>query len=254
MFDVHTALERRLADFPVVSPELLRARALLSRVDTKFAVHAARVEALLARLDGDYALLRVEAGALATYRSLYFDTPSLTLFHDHRRGRRLRHKVRIRHYPDRRLSYLEVKSKRNNTITDKHRMAIPYGEERLDAAMREFLRDHVADHAALLEPALRLEYRRISLVGVLDDERVTFDLALRVGVARRPLPGLDAITVIEVKQARFCVRSPVMRVLSSAGLRPGAMSKYVVAQALEQPDLRCNRLLPELRTLEQVAS
>lgn len=242
------------ARFAPASAELRDARDLLRRVDTKFL--ATRREALdvLAGLAGDYAALAVPTGNLATYKSLYFDTADLRCFHDHRRGRRLRHKIRIRHYPDRLLSFLEVKTKRNEVITDKRRVPIPFREEWLGASEQAFLRQGLDLPVDSLRPVMRIDFLRLSLVALHRAERVTADFALTAEGLDGARWGFGDLVVIEVKQAPFCVRTPVMRGLSRHGLREGSMSKYTVATALMRPELRRNRLLPDLRRIERMSA
>jgi hypothetical protein len=243
-----------LASFPPAAPELLERRSLLSRIDSKFVVPVAELHRLLAGLDQDYAILRVASGCIATYDNLYFDTAALRCFHDHRRGRRIRHKVRFRHYPDRGLSFLEVKTKRNEAVTDKRRLAVPYRHEELGPAERGFLRGHVGELADDLRPALAISYRRLSLIGLAADERVTIDLGLSAGdrddaeVAR----ALGHLAVIEVKQWPYCVRTPIMRAVRGAGHRVTSMSKYITALSLLHPELCRNRLRAALRRLERI--
>jgi len=45
-----------------------------------------------------------------------------------------------------------------------------------------------------------------------------------------------------------------MRALSGARLREGSISKYTVATAMLRPELRRNRLLPEVRLIERMSS
>jgi hypothetical protein len=237
-----------LAGFWAAPPELVDRRQLLRRIDSKYVLVARRLNAIVERLAADYAALRVPGGCVATYRSLYFDTPELVCFHDHRRGRRIRHKIRIRQYLDRAVSFLEIKMKRGETITEKHRIEVPYGTTRLGVAERAFLRHHVTFADQLL-PRLWIEYRRISLVGVASDERVTVDFDIDAlsldGVRIR----VGQIAVIEVKQSGASLHTPVMRVLAAAGLRERSLSKYTAAVAMLEPDVRMNRLLPALRLL-----
>ncbi len=245
-------LARALEGFAPAAPGLLERRTLLRRADTKFTLPAAQLPAIAAALARDYAVLGVPGGgALATYRSLYFDTADLRCFHDHRRGRRVRHKVRIRHYPDRRLSFVEVKARRNERVADKHRLPIAYGQGWLGAPERAFLRGHVG-YADALRPQLWIDYRRITLLGLAAPERVTIDVELevaRVDGARRPL---GPLAIIEVKQASWSAHTPVMRALAAAGLREGSSSKYVAAVACLRPEARKNRLLPALRAFERI--
>jgi hypothetical protein len=242
-----------LDTFTTATPALLGERALLSRVDSKFVVPMVDLVEILAGIGDSYACLRVENGSLATYHSLYFDTPGLQCFHDHRRGRRIRHKVRIRHYPDRQLSYLEVKTKRNEAVTDKQRKQIDYGCAELGPEHLDFLRQHVGAIAEELQPQIPITYRRISLLGLESDERVTIDLGLRVSDGEDVVSRtLGHLAVIEVKQWPYCVRTPIMRAVRGAGHRLMSMSKYIVSLALMRPELCRNRLQAAIRKLERI--
>lgn len=247
-------LDPLLERFTPATPELLGRRALLSRIDSKYVVPIADLERVLHGLADHYAVLRVDRGNIATYDNLYFDTPALRCYHDHGRGRRIRHKVRIRHYPDRQLTFLEVKTKRNEAVTDKHRLPMSYGNERLGPAELTFLHERVGGMASDLQPAISMTYRRLSLIGVDSDERVTIDLGLSAhgeagaAVAR----ALGHLAVIEIKQWPYCVRTPIMRSVRGAGHREMSMSKYITAMSLVRPELRRNRLLPALRALERI--
>ncbi len=238
--------------FDAPSTALLQSRELLTRTDTKFALPTRRLERVLEMVTPDYAALRVESGPIAIYDSLYFDTPSLACFHDHRRGRRPRRKIRIRHYLDRQLSFLEIKTKRNEAVTDKQRLAIPFGAESLSPPMLAFLRSHIGDMALLLRPSIEVRFRRLSLLGFTTNERVTIDIAIEapdhVDVGAR----LGQLAIVEVKQSPFCVRTPVMQALRHHGVRQMRVSKYIVAMAIAHPELASNRLLPDLRGIERM--
>ena len=238
--------------FPGASTELMRRRELLRRVDTKFVVPTAALDGLLEGLNTHYACLRVPSGNVATYESLYFDTTAMQCFHDHRRGRRIRHKIRIRHYPDRQVSFLEIKTKRNETVTDKHRLAIPFGSEVLGDGELAFLREHIGGLADELRPELRIGYRRLSLIGVGAAERVTIDLDMSVAGSTEIGRLLGHLAVVEVKQESFSQRTPIMRSLRGAAVREMSLSKYVIAVAVMRPELRRNRFLPDLRSLERI--
>ena len=237
-----------LRGFDAATPELMARRELLQRIDAKFAFDVARLPELIGGLAADYAVLPVAGGAVATYRNVYFDTPSLRCFHDHRRGRRIRSKVRIRHYPERALSFVEVKTKRGASVTDKRRLAIPFAQDELGADARAF----VCSAAGLdeeLAPAVRIDYRRIALVNKHAPERLTIDLDLVVshGDTRREL---GALAIVELKRSLDRPRTPALRALAAAGLRERSLSKYCAAVALVRPDVRHNRLRPDLRVLE----
>jgi hypothetical protein len=239
-----------LASFARATPALLAERELLRRVDLKYMLDLDRLGALLGALAGDYAVLPVGAGGVAIYRNLYFDTPELRCFHDHRRDRRIRHKVRIRHYPDRALTFLELKTKRGEALTDKRRRAIEFARERLEPDDIAFLRAHAGELADELAPAARVDYRRIALLNPRFEERLTIDFALEAAQGDTRVP-LGALAIVEIKRAPGGLpRTPAMRALAELGVRERSLSKYCAAMALLQPDVRHNRLRPALRVLQ----
>ena len=101
--------------------ELLAARALQKRVDAKFVVSRSDLPELLTLLANDFQLVTSNGSRYATYETLYFDTAKYALFDAHRRGRRPRHKVRVRHYVERNVCYLETKTKDARGVTTKFR-------------------------------------------------------------------------------------------------------------------------------------
>jgi len=239
-----------LASFARATPALLAERELLRRIDLKYVLDRDRLSALLGALAGDYAVLPVGAGAVAVYQNLYFDTPELRCFHDHRRGRRIRHKVRIRHYPDRELTFLEVKTKRGEALTDKRRRAIAFACEQLDPADLAFVRAHAGALADELAPAVRIDYRRVALFNPRFEERLTIDFALQAA-QRDAHVELGALAIVEIKRAPGGQpRTLAMRALAELGIRECAMSKYCAAMALIHPTVRHNRLRPGLRVLQ----
>jgi len=243
------ALPELLKAFPKASLELLAQRSLLRRTDSKFLLHEHEVEALLERLNGDYALLYSGDHRIASYKTLYFDTEDLRCFHDHRRGRRARHKIRVRHYLERKLSFLEVKTKRSERFTIKERAEREFGNHELTAADRQFVEAHCNVPSQELAPRVWTNFRRVTLLALESSERVTIDsdLTLRRGDVECKLGG---VAIVEVKQQPYCVRTPVMQALRRAGLRPSSASKYCIATAMTHDGLRLSRLRRMLRQVE----
>jgi len=236
--------------FPEASAGLLERRSLQRRVDTKFILDGSVLRRVLGAVAGRYALLWSANEPVATYRTLYFDTVDHQAIREHHRGRRPRHKVRVRHYLDRQLSFLEVKRKTSADTTVKARQAIAYSNERLSSTDKEFINAHNPIDAGLLVSGLRTHFGRITLVGLKTEERATFDVQLSFAgpSGEASLPG---VVVAEIKQARFMARSPVMLALRECGVRPAAMSKYCTAAMLLCPEISLNRFQPILRTLRQ---
>jgi hypothetical protein len=245
-------LEARMLDgFEAVSPELLANRDLLQRTDTKYLLPRRSLPELLEYLDRDYRVLHAGEKPSALYLTQYLDTPSYELFHDHRRGKRLRFKVRLRHYPDRGLSYLEVKGKSASGATQKWRRSLTYLCNELSLDDLRFVSEHVPLDGSSLVPSLVNQFRRITLVGIDLPERITLDMDLRFKNDENS-HGLSGVLVVEVKQSRFFRRSPVMQALARYRALPGSISKYCVGTMLLHPELRHNRLRPTLARIERV--
>ena len=171
--------EQALRGFAPASPTLVERREMQRRAESKFVMPVADAVALLPALQHDYAVLPAGDALLASYRTLYFDTAELAFFHAHRRGRRIRHKVRIRHYPDREVSFLEVKTRMGENLTAKARRPRAYGDSALDPDDVAFVRAQGAPGEALF-PQVWTDFRRVTLLGTKLEERVTVDFDLRL--------------------------------------------------------------------------
>lgn len=244
--------EQQVARLGLAPQGLLADREMLSRAESKFVLADDLTADFVGRLARDYRVLPAGAQRVATYDSLYFDTPDLAFFHAHRRGRRLRHKVRVRHYPDRELSVLEVKMRRSEHVTLKARSVRGFGDSVFSSADLEFVRAHVAVPVAL-QPQVWVFYRRLTLLSTRANERITIDvdLTVRRGTHQARLHGA---VIVEAKQPRLQLGTDAMIALRRLGARPGAVSKYCTALALTCPDLRMNRIRDDLRVLKTVGT
>ena len=241
-----------LAAFPRAWPALVAARDIQERSESKFVVPALAVAALLPMLQPHCAVLPAADALVAHYESLYFDTRELSLYHAHRRGRRVRHKVRIRHYPERRLSFLEIKIRHSEQHSRKVRRQRDFGDNVLSSADRAFLHSEggLGDE---LVPQAWVAYRRVTLLGLRCAERVTIDTHVRMWRATG-CGQLPHTAVVEVKQARLDRSTPAMRAMHAIGWREGWASKYVASIALTSPEVPAHRFLPRLRVLQAAAA
>lgn len=234
-----------LDGYPLASADLLSARALLRRTDTKFVAAGGIIGELLHALRGRYAVLPAGDVLIATYRTLYYDTADLQCFHDHRRGRRVRHKVRVRHYDDRKVSFLEVKSRRNAATTEKARRQVPFTQEDLLEEGRGFIRGH----SGIVKPFVatcRVDYRRIMLLARDVDERVTIDTGLTVHGGDQSI-ALPPWIIIEVKQGPGSRGSAMAQAARRLRLRPRSMSKYCLGIQVLFPEATRSRVSSQLR-------
>ena len=225
-------VETELGDFPFVPVDVLKQVPLLRRVDTKFVCSGAQLSQLLAMLRCDYSVVSEAQRATTGYRTLYFDTEQLRCFHDHRRGRRSRYKIRIRRYPERGRAFFEVKEKTNRGETRKVRIERPLdGDNAFSPEEARLVQDTTPFAPQELSPHLSTAFRRFTLVDSERQERVTVDYGLEFlkDSERRMLPNL---VVVEVKQTHYNRFTSVMRALRASGVRPMRISKYCTGNAL----------------------
>ncbi len=64
---------------------------LMDRTDSKFVLPIGRLSVLLAGTSTDYRVLEIAGKRLMTYKTLYYDTPDLQLYHRHHAGHLNRH-------------------------------------------------------------------------------------------------------------------------------------------------------------------
>ncbi len=234
-FEANTPSEFNTGDLPhhleFAGPELIKARSLQKRTDTKFVLPRAELPRFWELLGDDYLSLAAAGSCVGDYETLYLDSRTFHCFFEHLRGRRPRYKVRIRNYVDRNLSYIEVKTKTSRDVTEKQRRARSQGSFRIEPEDLVFINEHSPFSAKMLRPNLRTDFRRVSLVGRSECERVTVDLDLTFSTLDRSRR-LSAICIVEVKQPRFSPRSSSFLALRRLGARRVSFSKYCAAAAL----------------------
>jgi len=250
------SFERVLARFGDASPDLIAARALQRRIDRKYMFPKRLLASALESLSADYRVARAADALVARYETVYFDTPDRQLFDDHRRGRRPRYKVRLRHYCDRQLSFIELKQK--GGCTSKMRLELPFagsvGETTAPAAIwksplgadaARFVDQHCPVPAERLRPVIRVTFSRLMLIGDHVNERVTFDwnIAYGDGDAFERLP---EIVVAEVKQAGSADDGVAIQTFSRLDMREQTLSKYCLA-TMRLTSMRAHKVKPCLQ-------
>lgn len=245
-----TALADAVAAFEAASREELERASLQCRFDRKFLLRADRAADVVRAVTADYRVVLARGRRLALYDTTYFDTPSLRCYHDRRRRRLARFKVRIRNYLDRELSMLEFKEKTPRGETRKARWKRPDLTSELTAADEALLAGARADmfDEGPLVPQARTVFHRLMLLNAGTVERATLDfgLALERGPERRLI---EPVVVVEVKDGGRGAVSPLVAALRRHGARPTPFSKYCVAVALLAGE-RANAFRPTLRALE----
>ena len=187
------------------------------------------------------------------YSTTYHDTTDRRLHRDTAHRRPTRFKVRVREYADTGLAMLEVKTKDRRGRTVKHRADVsqfadppvrPHGE------LTHEMRAHVdavldIDLANRLGPALRVDFRRTTLMANSGDSRCTVDLGLHSEDPQGNAVDPDLI-VIETKSDIRA--SAIDRWLWAHSIRPTRLSKYCTSMAALDASLPANHWHRQLRT------
>ena len=234
--------------FPVASNELIEERLLQKRTDTKFVIQSERLPLVLSALKDSCAAITHHDEIESDYKNLYYDTPDFDCLLNHKRGRRPRFKVRTRHHVSRQLSFFEVKKRRIDEQTEKFRLDVPFMHEDLTETELAFIHSNTALGLQELQPTLRIEFKRITLVSLLEKERITLDnhLSFAGQELSKEWPNL---AIIEVKQARFDPQTPSMKALKQAGAATFSISKYCLGASLVLPKAETNWYGPKIHFL-----
>ncbi|MEU5419218.1 polyphosphate polymerase domain-containing protein [Streptomyces sp. NPDC020799] len=224
--------------------------ALLARFDRSYLVPVEAFSRMVERLTdprhpgGAFRALSVDGRRAFRYHSVYYDTPGLRSFDDHRRGRRCRFKIRERVYEDTGERQFEIKLKGGRGDTVKHRRPLTGRDSPLGANCRAFLAEALRHAYGIdvpdgLSPSLSTDYLRMTLVA--DGERVTCDAGLVCADLRtgRAVRCDQALVLVEVKTAGHLGAAD--RVLHACGMRPAVFTKYCGGLAALRPSAPANR-------------
>ena len=229
---------------------------LLNRIDTKYVTTLPVLEEILRHAAAHgYRALETEGTKLSPYDSVYFDTPDLKMFTDHRNRKLVRQKVRKRVYCNSGLTFLEIKRKDNHGRTRKKRTPIPAGEFadfRDDPAACGYLAEKSAFTAGQIAPAMETAFDRITLVNRSLTERLTIDTRLHFRNVRNGREAdLFEGVIIELKQDGRAV-SEMKDILLGLRVKPFRVSKYCIATALTDPCCRPGRFRAKLIRMRKI--
>ncbi|MBB2923351.1 polyphosphate polymerase domain-containing protein [Cellulomonas cellasea] len=237
---------------PIGLGELVERAGLLLRVDRKYVVPVAQVEALVGQVAPGAQVLEIAGGRQFLYDSVYFDTPDLLAYRLAAHRRRRRFKIRTRRYVDSAECWLEVKTRGRRGETVKNRLPYALHDHGDVRPGHAFVADvlgaeHVLRPSDLaLAPVLATRYVRTTLFLPASASRVTIDTSLSwQGAGPTPLH-MPGYAIVETKTGSAA--SEADRLLWSRGHRPTSISKYATGLAALRPELPSNRWQRTLRS------
>lgn len=238
--------------------------ALMDRYDSKFLVPVDWLVPVVHDLS-EHQVLTVQGQASTSYNNLYFDTGEKRCLEDHIRGKSARFKIRIRHYDNTGVAFLEVKQRDVYGKTTKQRLERSNSSDwnaPLEDAERHFL-GSLVPYADDLHPVLQSSFTRFTLVHLTTGERITFDQNLafvnpsnhpEASAWMKPVPHL---AVVEWKQPQINHQGSLIQAFRQQPGRRGPlgralrMSKFVLGNSVIQPDRPMRSYQSALRDLRR---
>ena len=236
-----------------ISLEEMKGVRLMNRVDTKFLVTSGQLCDILRGVRDCYYAQEVEGHRLSPYRTVYYDTPELTMYLIHHDRHLVRDKVRVRTYVDSNLSFCEVKHKTNKGRTKKKRIEVqPRFNIVEDPEAAAFLAEHQPYPVECLRPHLETVFDRITLVNFEKTERLTIDCNLKFNnISTQASASMDSLVVMEHKQDGRA-RSLLKEVLFDLRIKPFKISKYCIGTCMTRPEVKQNRFKKKLRRINKL--
>jgi len=222
---------------------------LMNRTDTKYIFNKSELPSILQNLKNDYRCFYINGTRLSTYKTLYFDTEDFSLYRQHHNGILNRYKLRHRSYVESNLNFLEIKFKTNKDRTIKTRIKNKL-QGNFDDQASQFIEKTMPYKAFNLKPNVWINYQRITLVNITNGERLTIDTGLEI-INNEKVLKLDKLVIAELKRGSKQF-SPFVKLMRDLHIQPGGISKYCMALALTQSNLKTNNFKEKLLKLRKV--
>lgn len=245
-------LEQIVEQFAPISLKEMDGVELMNRTDTKFVVSLAQLMSILNEVKQTYRILEIGGVCFNHYETLYYDTAEFLFYTRHHNGKRNRWKIRKRSYVDSSQSFLEVKFKSNRGRTQKQRTGIPEIGMELSGDEEKFIgtKSGINFH---LEPQVKNNFTRLTLVEPLLPERITIDLELSFEWNNKRVD-LNQIVIVEVKQENRNRLSPFVQALKKRHVREESISKYCLGVAMLVPFVKKNKFKEKLIRVNKLES
>lgn len=253
-------LRNILGSYTPISLEEMGRVKLMNRIDTKYILPRSILPYILQDAQDAYFVQEIENKHIASYDTLYYDTPDLEMYMLHHNRHLVRQKIRVRKYVDSSLTFLEIKSKTNKGRTKKKRVQVDsfalrhdmQGYGKIAMPIGAFIEQYSNYHFAHLSPHLRTLFQRITLVNKTQKERLTIDINLRW---ENQITGNTAeypdLVILELKSDGN-IRTKMAEILLAHHIHPFKISKYCVGTVLTTPHIKHNRFKRKIRRIEKM--
>ncbi len=252
------AIREELEHFEPIELEKMQGVKLMNRIDTKYVIPLSRLLPLLQAAEGEYFVQWIGQKRTSSYHTLYLETADHAMYTMHETRRKVRQKIRLRHYVETDDTFLEVKNKNNHGRTKKKRILVDSLDKNPDfhtlitPEVEEFLKKKSWYTIDSLQAQMENQFERITLVNKGFTERLTIDLDVNF---HNRETGNDAnighLVIIELKRDG-ATHSPMREIMQEMRIHPQGFSKYCMGSALTNPSLRRNNLKERLMLVERL--
>jgi len=224
---------------------------LMNRKDVKYFFEAHKLPAILSALQEHYKVLHINNCRVFHYNNIYFDTPDFFCYYQHHNQRINRYKIRIRQYVESNLNFLEVKFKTNTKRTVKTRMKLPAFTDTFTEDAKAFLRKQTPFNPDVLQPVLRNDFERFTIVSNDLKERATIDNEL-VLMAKNESIRFNKLCIAELKHDTSSSGSRFKIVMRDNFCPEMRISKYSVGAAYLYENLKQNNWKPKKLRINRI--
>jgi len=251
--NIASEIETILTDYNAITLEEIERASLLRRKDRKYLFSTSLLPEILKQVSGTYSVLEINGSRSHPYRTFYYDTPDLEMYHKHHRGMANRHKVRFREYTTSDVRFLEVKRKNARGITNKKRIQTSGMDQTTLVEEADFLKRNSPYHSEGISFTLENGFNRTTLVSQSQAERITLDFQLCFkGSDQNVCVELPGVCVAEIKYENHLSGSVFHKALRRSRIIPRRFSKYAIGMALLHPELKQNRFKERVRSVHQI--
>jgi hypothetical protein len=236
-----------------ISLDVISCLRLMNRIEIKYVFTADKLTDLLNMLAPQYPVLEIDNMRGLPYSTTYFDTEDSLFYYQHVRGKSDRYKIRYRKYEVTNTSFLEIKKKTNKGRMVKWRIQNEPFPGSFDHQAASFIHEHLNVCSTSFKPALRTNFKRITLAGVDLKERITIDYNITFSdPQKRTELSLPYLAIAEIKKEAYSDYSHFRSIIKQLKIYPTGFSKYCVGSALLNDSLKKNMIKPKILLLNRL--
>lgn len=250
--NIQQNIEKCIKEYDTITLDNINSVNLLDRHDTKFIFSVEELPGILEDLKDHYKVLEIEENRSFSYENLYFDTSDLMMYKQHHNGKLNRYKIRYRKYKETDICFFEIKRKSNKYKTLKERIPSEDIQTRIEGSAYSLVQEQLDINPETLNPQLRVNYSRITLLNEDIPEKLTFDtnLFFKNSVRQKAIPNL---VIAEVKHNRYSSSPLFLKLMRKRRISSMNLSKYCTGTILTHPDVKYNRFKSKLIFINKIS-